>query len=420
MKNFLVPLGGGNEIGASCYFYSICGINFVVDSGIRFSRDEPFPNFEILKELAPHLDAIFITHAHVDHCGSIHILSEMYPETPVFTTHETAQLLSLMVEDAIKVRYIREKDSQGEWREYKLLDGAISRIERRDFFDSVVIGDVEFRFFPAGHVLGAFSLGVFYGESSFLFHSGDFSIYPQRTVGSAVLPEERADLLVCESTYFYSRKSFNREKVEAELLQSIKTTVERGGKVLIPVFALGRAQEILLIISEGMRRGDIPPITVYVDGLAREVSVIYGNLLNEDFFNYYVQPAPVYQGLSFEEACEENLREADCILSTSGMLIEGTPSFVYGKLLSKSAKNAILFSGYMVEESFGYRLLNDRKLFRSYRCQIERHHLSAHSDKKGIENLVERLSPKKTIFVHGYPTKEVEKFHAFNLEVVRF
>jgi integrator complex subunit 11 len=420
MENLFIPIGGGNEIGASCYLYIVDGLKFVVDSGIRFSPKEPFPDFNLLKSLAPEIDAIFITHAHIDHCGSIHILSNLYPETPIYTTHETAQLLSLMVEDAIKVRHIQDRNSQDEWKEYKLLDRALSKIERRDFFDRIVVKNVEFTFYPAGHILGALSLGAFYGENSFLFHSGDISISPQKTVEGAFVPDRRADLLVCESTYFYSSRSFDRERSEKELLNTVKETVEKRGKVLIPVFALGRAQEIMLILSEGMERGEIPPITVYVDGLAKEVSTIYENLLNRNFFNYYLQPAPSYKGLSFKEACEENVREADCILSTSGMLMEGTPSFIYSRLISRNPKNAIVFSGYMAEESFGYRLLNDRKVFRSYRCQIRKHHLSAHSDKEELETLLNRLSPKRVVMVHGYPTKGNEKFHAFNREVVRF
>lgn len=420
MKNLFIPIGGGNEIGASSYFYLISGKRILVDSGIRFSKRKPYPDFDLLKALAPELDAIVITHAHVDHCGSIHVLSELYPETPIYMTHETAQLLALMVEDAIKVRHIANRNSPEEWKEYKLLDKALSRIERRDFFDRITLGDVEIRLFPAGHVLGAAAVGFYYGEGSFAFHSGDISLSSQRTVNTAEIPEERADLLVLESTYYYSNKRFNREQSEEELLQTVRRTVENGGKVLIPAFALGRAQEILLLLSEGMRAGKIPPITVYVDGMARDVSTIYENLLNRTLFNYYVQPAPYYQGLSFEEACRENLREADCILATSGMLVEETPSYLYSKLLSRNPRNSIIFSGYMAEESFGYRLLNSRELLSTFRCRIEKHHLSAHSDKTELETIFSKLNPEKTVFVHGYPSGEERKHHAFNREVVQF
>lgn len=420
MENLFIPISGGNEIGASCYLYIVSGKRILVDSGIRFHRSEPYPDFNFLKALSPELDAIFITHAHVDHCGSIHILSNLYPDTPIYTTHETAQLLSLMVEDAIKVRYINDRNSLDEWKEYKLLNEALSRVERRDFFDRIVVGDVEVVLYPAGHVLGAASVGIYYGESSLAFHSGDISFSHQKTVGKAELPSEKATFLVLESTYYYSDRRFRREEDERELLETVKKTVERGGKVLIPAFAFGRAQEILLLLSEGMRSGAVPPMTVYVDGLAREVSTLYENLLRKNLFNYYVQPAPSYQGLPFEEACRENLREADCILSTSGMLVEGTPSYIYSKLLSKDPKSSIIFSGYMAEESFGYRLLSSKKLLSAFRCQIEKHHLSAHSDRKELEEILEILNPERTVFVHGYPTNDLRKHHAFNREVVRF
>ncbi|TCK06673.1 RNA-metabolizing metallo-beta-lactamase [Phorcysia thermohydrogeniphila] len=418
MENLLVPIGGGNEIGASAYLYLVGGKRILVDSGIRFNPEDPYPDFSLLKSLSPELDAIVITHAHVDHCGSVHLLSSLYPETPIYTTHETAQLLSLMVEDAIKVRYIRNRNSPDEWREYRLLDEALSRLERRDFYDRIVLGDVEIVFYPAGHILGAASVGIFYGDSGFVYHTGDISLTPQLTTGGAELPSEKPTLLVSESTYYYSDRKFSREEAIEEFYSTVKETVERKGKILIPVFALGRAQEIMLLLSQGMREGKIPPLTVYVDGLAKEVSVIYENLLERELFNFYVQPAPRYEGLSFEEACMENLREADCIVSTSGMLMEGTPSFVYAQLLSKRSSAAIIFSGYMVEESFGYRLLHDRNVLRSFRCRIERHHFSAHADKGEIETIVERLSPEKTVFVHGYPNSL--KQHGLNREVIRF
>ncbi|WP_457681423.1 MBL fold metallo-hydrolase [Thermovibrio sp.] len=421
MENLFIPIGGGNEIGASCYFYQIGEVKFVVDSGIRFSKREPFPDFEFLKALAPELDAILITHAHIDHCGSIHALSELYPETPIFTTHETAQLLALMVEDAIKVRYINQRNSQEEWKEYKLLDKALSRVERRDFFDPIVIKDAEFYLYPAGHILGASSVVVKFGENKQLYHSGDISLTEQKTVKGALLPKgEETALLVSESTYLYSRKRFDRQRSTEEFYKSVRETVERGGKVLIPAFALGRAQEIILILSEGMKAGEIPPITVYVDGLAREITNIYSRLLDLELFNYFVQPAPTYEGLSFKEACRENLREAQCILSTSGMLMEGTPSFVYGKLLSKNPKNSILLSGYLVEESFGYKLINDKETLKEFKCQIKKHHFSAHSDREELERIKEELSPKKCVFVHGYPGVKEFKGHAHNREVVRF
>ncbi len=417
MENLFIPVGGGGEIGASAYLYVVSGRAILIDSGIRFDNRDPYPDFELIRSLAPELDAIVVTHAHVDHCGSIHLLSSFYPDTPIYMTHETAQLLSLMVEDAIKVRYIKDRNSPEEWREYSLLDETLSRIERRDFFSSIAVGDVEIVLYPAGHILGASSVGIYYGDSSFVFHTGDISTFPQLTVDGAVLPNSFPELLVMESTYFGASKRPGREETVEEFFASLKQTFERGGKALIPVFALGRAQEIMLLLSEGMKSGKIPTVTVYVDGLAREVSTIYENLLDRSLFNYYVQPAPYYEGLSFEEACEENLREADCIVSTSGMLMDGTPSYIYAKLLASSRRNTILFSGYMVEESFGYRLLKDKRLLKGFNCSLERHHFSAHSDRNELDSIVKRLQPRKTVYVHGYP---LTSQHAVNREVVRF
>ncbi|SNR60601.1 RNA processing exonuclease, beta-lactamase fold, Cft2 family [Desulfurobacterium atlanticum] len=408
----MIPLGGGNEIGASAYLYFIGGRKILIDYGIRFNNKESFPDLEFLKSLAPEIDAIIITHAHIDHCGAFHIASSLYPDTPVITTFETAELLSLMVEDAIKVRYIgREEES---FTEYKLFDEAFLRIERKDFFEPFTFGDIEITLFPAGHILGAASV-LFKWDGKSLYHTGDISLKDQFTVKGAVLPDEKVNFLVMESTYYYTDRDGGDE---TSLVEGVKEIVERKGKILIPVFALGRAQEIISILKEGMMKGEIPPINVYVDGLAREVCNIYEHNIDKEFFNFYIQPAPFYEGLSYEEACEENLREADCIIATSGMLMENTPSYIYGKLIGKRANNGIIFSGYLSEESFGYRLLKEKKKLKNFKCQILKHHLSAHGSGKDLRMIESVLSPDKVILVHGYPSKEKRIRHAANREVV--
>ncbi|WP_456397406.1 MBL fold metallo-hydrolase [Desulfurobacterium sp.] len=407
----MIPLGGGNEIGASAYLYIIDGKKILIDFGIRFNPKEPHPDIEFLNALAPELDAIVITHAHIDHCGAFHIVSARYPETPIYTTFETAELLSVMVEDAIKVKYVgRDEEST---KEYKLLDEAFLRIERKNFFSTIHIDNIEITLYPAGHILGAASILIKWNGKT-LFHTGDISLKDQITVKGAVLPEEKVDILVMESTYYYTKAEKSPEETLAE---SINRIITRGGKILIPVFALGRAQEIISLIKEAMKKGNIPPVNVYVDGLAKEICNIYEHNIEKEFFNFYIQPAPRYEGLSFEESCEENIREADIIISTSGMLMENTPSHIYAKIISKKAKNGIIFSGYLSEESFGFKLINNRNQFKQFKCEILKHHLSAHSKREDLNKVKKQLKPGKTILIHGYPGK-YQKEHAANREVI--
>ncbi|WP_457567468.1 MBL fold metallo-hydrolase [Desulfurobacterium sp.] len=409
--DIMIPLGGGNEIGASAYLYMVGGKKILIDFGIRFDQRYPYPEPEFLKTLAPQLDAIILTHAHIDHCGAFHIASALYPDTPVYTTFETAELLSVMVEDAIKVRYIGKEESAS--NEYKLFDEAFLRIERKRFFSPINIGGVEITLYPAGHILGAAAVLLKWDEKV-LFHTGDISLKDQITVKGAVLPEERVNFLVMESTYYY--KKLEKEP-EEKLEESIKRILERRGKILIPVFALGRAQEIISLIKNGIKKGTIPPVNVYVDGLAREICNIYEHNIDREFFNFFIQPAPGYEGLSFEEACEENIREADIIISTSGMLMENTPSYIYAKIIGKKEKNGIIFSGYLSEESFGYRLIKNRKQFKQFKCEILKHHISAHSKREELEKIKNTLNPEKLILIHGYPGKNSRE-HASNREVV--
>ncbi len=396
----LIPLGGGNEVGASCYLYDFGKTRILVDCGIRFDKTSPLPSFEILKSFD--IDAVILTHAHVDHCGAVHLLTETFKNVPIISTVETALLSSLMIEDGIKVRAIR--GIADESLELKLLDKALLNWQKVSFFETFKVKDVEITLLPAGHVLGAASVLFSWGGKK-VFHTGDISFKTMQTVSSAVLPEG-ADTIVSEGTYLFSKlKNFDEE----EFLSQISSIVEGGGKVLLPAFALGRAQELMMILGRAMRQGRLLPLKVGVDGMASRIAEVYQALTLKNLFNAMILPA--------RGSVEENLSEFDCIISTSGMLLEGTPSFSYAQAIKNDDKSAVVFCGYLAEESFGYRLISDRKVLKDFKAKILKHRLSAHATGEELKALKDKLSAEKQLYVHCPLPKHTKDF-AFNLELV--
>lgn len=278
-------------------------------------------------------------------------------------------------------------------------------------------------FYMAGHIIGA--AGVYIqGKEGSVFYSGDFSSTPQQTIGGISIPKLRPDVMIMESTYGDKLHS-NRKAEEDRLVQIVKEVIERGGKILIPAFAVGRAQEVILVLKKAMSKSKIPTIPIYVDGMVKNICRIYKRNPNylkkplakkvwkdkEIFYTEKIQP------VNSKEMRREILQRKGpcCIISSSGMMTGG-PSLYYGEELIKDKKNHIAITGYQDEEAPGRHLLNfidateqeekflqigERKL--PVHCSIGKYGLSAHGDKGEILGSIQKLSPRKLFLVHGNP-----------------
>ena len=277
-----------------------------------------------------------------------------------------------------------------------------------------------FTFYPAGHIAGAACISLRTPEGD-VFYSGDFSSFRQRTIEGLRIPKLRPDIGIFESTYG-NRLHSNRETEENRLIETVKECAEKGMKVLIPSFALGRAQEVLLILQSAMKSKKLPELPVYVDGMVRDINQAYMNHPNDlrlplartiqkgndPFYSDTVQPV----GTADNRSELLNQKGRAVFVSSSGMLTGG-PSLEYAKKLVGDENACIIITGYQDEEAPGRTLLNmlkdeeeektvtlDGTLY-PVKCRVVQVGLSAHSDSAEIMSVIERLSCRRVILVHG-------------------
>ncbi len=414
-------LGGADEIGASCILMELGGRHVLVDAGIRPSpkirwglAGDQLPDLAQVDH-AGRLDAILVSHAHTDHTGALELVAERYP-CPVYATPITIALTRVLHADSRRIMQTRLEE-EGELPLFD--DVAVQKLLAA--FVPVpfntrmpLAGGLAATFFPAGHIAGAAMIGLESDEGRVLI-SGDVSVSPQRTVDGLKPPPFQPDVLILESTYG-GRLHANRAVEERRLANTIAEITGTGGKVLIPAFALGRAQELILILAEFRKRGQLAA-PVWVDGMVRAICQAYAQFpellplaVQERgalFFDEHTRPV--------ERPDQRNalVWQSDpvVIVASSGMLAGGA-SVEYARQLARQPGHAILLTGYQDEESPSRRLqemaargdggtlkLGKDKV--DVQCRLGTYSLSAHADEGQLVSLVEALDPAEVLLVHG-------------------
>ena len=357
-------LGGAMEIGGSCIYIKIAGKRILFDSGIRQSASkDPIPDFRTIQEQGG-LDAIIVSHAHMDHIGTLPMISKAYPNARIYMTNMTADLTRVLLYDSLKVMKYKE-DEIPHYSEQDVL-AMLNRVYPIHYQTPFPIFDhFTLTFYPAGHIAGAACIYLVTDVGS-LFYSGDFSQFSQRTIEGIRIPKLRPDISIVETTYG-NRLHANRLSEEKRLVELVKTCILEKKKILIPAFALGRAQEVLLILRAAIQNQEIPAVPVYVDGMVRDINTMYTrnptylkNVLgkrilkgNEPFYTKEIQAVAPMQKR------DELLSGPDPVIlvSSSGMLTGG-PSAQYAAKLAPMENACIIITGYQDEESPGRQLLN--------------------------------------------------------------
>ena len=422
-------LGGADEVGASCSLIEIAGKLILVDAGIRISprsnrgiQNSQLPDLQPISALGGP-DFILVTHAHTDHTGALPLILEQYPHAPVIATRATQALTRVLQLDAQRIM----KNRQEQEGELPLFD-EISVQRLMDAFQTIEFNKplkldegLQVTYYTAGHIAGA-ALLVFESREGTLVVSGDISKSEQRTVKSVDVPPIKADALILESTYG-GRLHANRVSEEKRLIQTLRRVTERGGKVLIPAFALGRAQEVIQII---LAHRDQFGASVYVDGMVRTVCDAYqsfSDILPQQclrmagdehlFFRRRVRPIRSWQHRQEIAASSQPL----VVVASSGMLTGGA-SVAYARHFAPDERNAILMTGYQDEEAPGrflQRIMKERQAGETptlkldnatvkVRCEIDTYSLSAHADEMELLSFAEALKADDIMLVHGDPS----------------
>lgn len=418
-------LGGADEVGASCTLIEIEGHRILVDAGIRMGAAPggQLPNFSVLDDVGMP-EEVLVTHAHTDHTGALPVLvTNLPPEVKIRTTPASKAITQVLMSDAVKLMAQRgENDGELPLYPPEAADATLARFVDVPWVATVPIcdGALSATWIPAGHILGAASIFI-EGKSESILMTGDVSVANQLTIPGMAVPQCRPDVMVMESTYG-NRQHADRSQQEAALVMRVAEVIEAGGKVLIPAFAVGRAQEVILILAQAMRRGDMPTFPVFVDGMVRSVNAVYASFIDD------LAP-PLRRKVDRGEAVfyAEHVTSVDkpsdrtrvlsgppcCIVASSGMLIGGASSY-YAERLARDANNLIAITGYQDEESPGRALLDlmqakegqERMLMLngervSVACRVEPYSLSAHADSGELTGLVQRLKPRTCFLVHG-------------------
>nr|WP_239067049.1 MBL fold metallo-hydrolase [Actinomadura bangladeshensis] len=407
----VVPLGGDDHIGGSCVLVEAGGTRIVVDAGLR-PGDRAAPPRDIGRALDGPLDAVIVTHAHNDHCGYVPALVARRPDLRVLASPETSALMPVMWADTAKVLAARER-GRARWGDSgdvlygpPDVDAASRRREELPFGVPRRIGALTAELFPAGHILGAAGVVVRAGDRRVVV-TGDISGFRQETVGGYAVPASArgADLLVLESTCCADDHDDRDLRVD-ELVRAVADVHRGGGRVLIPAFALGRAQEIALIL-----RRHLPEVPVRVDGMAAELATVFQSL------------DPALQVFGGATAIADRPAELDAfrtgvVISTSGMLTGGPAVQWAGRILPEPG-SALFISGYQDEESPGRALLDlaekggslplldhGREITVPVRARVGMIRLSAHADRRGLLRIADEVAAREIMLVHGIPGRQ--------------
>ncbi len=433
-------LGGYREVGRSSLLLETPNSKVIIDCGISpepgakgvdanngSDANRAFPYLDSANLSINELNAVIITHAHMDHMGFVPYLFKYGYEGPVYCTPPTRDLAALLLKDYVKL-VVRsggtplydEKDVR------KMLTHMITR-EYNEVTN--ITDEIKLTYHNAGHILGSGTVHLHIGEGMYnIVHTGDFKYGFSRLLDPASVKYPRVDALFMESTYGgQSDVTPNRHDAERHLMETIKRTVGNGGKVIIPVFAVGRSQELQLVLesylaNEGPYKLDVP---VYLDGMILEASAIhtaYPEYLKESLRNRILNNRSPFESEIFEVMKGERSDIVDkgpAVIVASGGMLNGGASLEYVRMLAEDPKNAILFVGFNSAGSLGRRVQNglkdvalpdeDGKLT-PVKINMEVHTVegfSGHSDRRQLVSFVENLRPKpKTIFtMHGEEQK---------------
>ncbi|RYR44189.1 hypothetical protein Ahy_A08g040566 isoform C [Arachis hypogaea] len=433
-------LGAGQEVGKSCVVVNINGKRIMFDCGMHMgvSDHRRYPNFSLISptgDFDTALSCIIITHFHLDHLGALVYFTEVCGfHGPIYMTYPTKALAPLMLEDYRKV--LVERRGEEEQFNSDHIAECMKKVIAVDLRQTIQVDkDLQIRAYYAGHftlfeyltlilkVLGAAMFHAKVGDSEMVY-TGDYNMTPDRHLGAAQIDRLRLDLLITESTYGTTIRDSKYAR-EREFLDAVHKCVSAGGKVLIPTFGLGRAQELCILMDDYWERMNLKVPIYFSAGLTKQANVYYKMLIN--WTSQKIKDSyPTNNAFDFKNVCKYERSVLDtpgpCVLFASPGMISGGLSLEVFKRWAPFENTLVALPGYCLPGTVGHVLMSkppkielDPNTKIDVRCQVHQLAFSPHTDSKGIMDLIKFLSPKHVILVHGEKPKMVslkEKIHS--------
>jgi len=382
---------------------------------------ESLPDFNLIKNLP--VDHILISHAHQDHLSSLPFLVKRHPYIHITTTPQTRAISELTLHNSVSILKKEIGDDENfEMYSHDEVDLLIKTIDYKAYneeFDltGYVHNDqskVKCTFYDAGHILGSASI-LLENQGKKIFYTGDINLTNQTLIFGGTIPKTKVNTLILETTYGATDSNLlnSWEDESLRLGKEINAVFTKGGSVLIPVFALGKTQEMLATIWQQMQKGRIAPVDIYTGGIGRKISRVYDynrfavNMVDPEF---ELSNIPVKD---INEVSDTNdfFKQPCIVLISSGMMIPGTASFNLAKRWMDHKNSAVFTVGYMDPETPGYKIsvskcgdkiqldkFSEPKLVK---CEIKNFRFSAHAKREDLISIVKKLKPENVILVHG-------------------
>jgi len=450
----ITTLGGCKEVGRAAYIISTADTRILVDCGDKPGERTEMPYLDVPEAIgsgATSLDAVVLTHAHLDHAALVPLLYENGYDGPVYCTEPTRDLLGLLT-----LNYVDEASAAGRPRPYdtEMVREAVKHCIPLEYGDVTDIApDVKLTLHNAGHVLGSSVVHFHIGDGLYnVAFSGDIHYDDSRLLDGAVNEFPRVETLVLESTYG-GRNDYQTDRGDSErkLTERLQRAAETDSTVLIPTDAVGRPQELLVVLEALMASGDVPEMPVYIDDIVWEATALHTSYpeflsddiegrLHDDDQNPFLadQFTPVGDDAERREIADRD--EAGVVLSPPGMVTPG-PVRTWLAALAPDPDNTLVFVDHQARGTLGNRIQSgtDSVTIDGERVPLELHvetidGFSGHADRQGLENFVKTMHPRpeKVLCVDGdqsatqdlssslYHDYNLRTFTPENLETFRF
>lgn len=408
----ITPLGGGCEVGRSCIYLSFKGKKILLDCGIHPS-DNDLSSLPFFDKINPEeIDLLLITHFHLDHCGAApYFLEKTGFKGRTYMTYPTKAIYKHVLLDSLKVGMAWETQSLFSRED---VINSMEKISALNFHEEMEYKGIKFVAYNAGHVIGA---AMFMIEISGvrILYTGDYSREEDLHIQPAEIPNLVIDVLIVESTYGIKTHE-PRELREKLFLDTVEKIVNRNGKCLLPVFVLGRAQELLLLLEENwQRKEELQHIPVYyASTLMAKCMLIFQTYVNMMGHNVKEKMKKGHNPFDFKFISVlksvETMKDGDnpmVVMASPGMLQKGLSRTLFQKWCHDE-RNGVLFTGYCVENTFARDVLNGKREFKKdndqvghIKMSVEYISFSAHADYNQTRDFIEALKPRLVVLVHG-------------------